>query len=159
MNVCKSNKKEGFTLSEVLLVVTLTVILLAFISSPLVSFYRSVVMQSATENVLAMFDEARKSTLSSLDSSQYGVHITSTSTTLFKGGTYLAGDPDNDVYELNTMIEITSISLSGGGNDVVFERITGETSQSGTLTISPKNGSTTPRDITIHMSGLVEADQ
>jgi len=149
-------KRKGFTLIEILAVISILAVLFAIISSPIMSFYRKVVFQGATENVLTMLDEARKSTLSSYYSSQYGVHVTSSTITLFKGNSYSAVDPNNDVYELSSAVEITEINLTGGGNDVVFERITGETTQDGTIVLTPRIGDFSSSTITVHKSGLVE---
>ena len=41
---------------------------------------------------------------------------------------------------------------------MVFDRITGETGQGGTIEISLLVGSTSPKTITVHPSGLVEVD-
>ena len=103
-----------------------------------------------------MLDEARKSTLSSYYSSQYGVHFGTSTVTLFRGDTYSFGASNNDVYTFPSNVEITSVGLNGAGNDVVFERITGETSQYGEVAVSLLTGSTSPKSITIHPSGLVE---
>jgi prepilin-type N-terminal cleavage/methylation domain-containing protein len=153
------NKEKGFTLIEILIVVGLLGILFAFVSTPLVSFYRKVVFQGTTENIMAMMDEARKSTLSSYNSSQYGVHFEPTSATLFTGATYVVGDSTNDVYELSNAIEISDITFNGGGSDIVFERITGETNEYGSITITSLVNSTSEKTINIFQSGLVEIEE
>ena len=157
MDCKKISKSEGITLLEILLVIAISSLLLGFVASPLLSFYRQIVFQGATENVLAMLDEARKSTLSSYYSSQYGVYFDTDKVVLFRGATYSASDPNNDVYTFNNNVQISTTTLSGGVDEVVFSRITGETSASGTVTMSTLIGSTT-KNISIHSSGLVEVD-
>jgi len=152
------NSLTGFTLLELLIVIGIFSILFVFISTPLLLFSRDVVYRGNVENILTMLDEARKSTLSSYFSSQYGVHLSTSTVTLFRGSTYSAIDPNNDVYELSDIVNITGININGGGDDVVFERITGETAKHGTIVISLLSGSSSPKTITVHKSGLVEID-
>ena len=154
----KQKSLMGFTLIEILIVISIFSILFAFISAPLMSFYKDVVYRGNVENVLTMIDEARKSTLSSYYSSQYGVHLSTSTVTLFRGDTYSEEDTNNDVYDLSGIVEITEININGSVYDIVFERITGETTGYGTIEISLLTGSTSPKTITIYKSGLVEID-
>lgn len=158
MNAESLHKEKGFTLIEILITLGIVGVLFGLISAPLMSFYRDIVYRGNVENVLTMLDEARKSTLSSYYSSQYGVHVATSTVTLFKGATYSAVDPDNDVFELSGIVEITETNITGGGDEIVFERITGETSQDGTLVVSLLVGRMSSSTITIHKSGLVEVD-
>ena len=158
MNENSFHLKKGFTMLEILAVLGISALLLLFTTAPLMSYYQRVVFQGVTENVMTMLDEARKSTLSSFKSSQYGVYFTATSTTLFSGTTYTPGAPDNDIYVLDSGVEITGINLNGGGDELVFKRISGETEEYGTIEVSSLRGSTSPRIITIYETGLVEID-
>ena len=92
-----------------------------------------------------------------VDSSKYGVHFEASRVVLFKGNTYDANDPDNEEYLLrgNTLSPIT---LTGGGSDVVFERLNGKTNQSGTVTISSVSDPSRSKVITIRGTGIVEFD-
>lgn len=149
-------KRKGFTLIEILAVIGILGILFAVISSPIMSLYRKIIFQGAVENVITMLDEARKSTLSSYYSSQYGVHIASSTVTLFRGSSYSVSDPNNDVYELSNAVKITEINITGGGDDVIFERITGETAQDGNIVLTPLVGTLSSSTIVVYKSGLVE---
>ena len=110
MRLSSLQKIKGFTLIEILIVIGILSVVFAFISTPILSFYRDVIYRGNVENVLTMLDEARKSTLSSYYSSQYGVHVSSTTVTLFRGSTYSAVDPNNDVYDLSGIVEITDVA-------------------------------------------------
>ena len=158
MNKGLEKREKGFTLLEVLIVVGILALLVTLSAKPLLSFYRNIRFQGAVENVLTMLDEARKSTLSSYNSSQYGVHFETNRTVLFRGDTFTEPNPENDEYIFSDIIEISSSTFSGGGDDVVFERITGETANGGVLEIVLLTASSTRKIITIHTSGLVEVD-
>ena len=57
---------------------------------------------------------------------------------------------------LSFKVTIFSISLSGGGADVVFERLTGELDKSVTITITLVSDTSKTRVITIQLTGVVE---
>lgn len=154
----KKERGKGFTLLEILVVIGIMGLLLSFTANPLLSFYRQIVFQGAVENVLTMLDEARKSTLSSYYSTEYGVHFETGRVVLFRGNTFNNGDSNNDEYILDVSTNISNITLNGGVIDVVFDRITGETSTYGSIVVEQISGNLSSSTITIHSSGLVEVD-
>ena len=99
--------------------------------------------------------EARGQTLSSENSSQYGVHFTSSKITLFTGSSYIVGTSTNQDFNLTSTDTILTITLTGGGNDIVFNRLTGETTQNGTVVVSSTLATTT-RTVTIYKTGVVD---
>jgi len=147
---------KGFTFIEVLVAIAVIVALAAVVFSALARFNRVQTLNSATESVHASLSEARSLTLASKSSMVYGVHFDVGSTTLFQGTAYVPGDPDNKVLALSNTVTISDISLEGGGEDVVFDRLTGKTSQFGTVTLSLNADATKTRVITIDASGIIE---
>jgi len=112
--------KKGFTLLETLLV---TFIVLIITSISVYSFYALNSSQSLSKedsNILSLIEEARGQTLASEGSYSYGLHFTSTSTTLFEGETYVAGTSTNKVYALDPATAISTIALTGSTSDVYF---------------------------------------
>lgn len=106
--------------------------------------------------VLTELRNARSLTLSSKHAQPWGVHIASSSVTLFQGGVYDAATTTNVVTALNSFVTISSTILAGGGSDVIFERLTGETAHFGTITLSLIASSTMKRTITVYETGVVE---
>jgi len=52
-------------------------------------------------------------------------------------------------------VDTMATSLAGGGNDVIFNRLSGETGQSGTITVySSATGGT--KIVTIYKTGVVQ---
>ncbi len=106
--------------------------------------------------IVSELNMARSLTLSSMYAAQFGIRLASSSVTLFQGASYNAASATNTTSLLNSRVRISNINLSGGGLDVVFQRLTGKTSQSGDVTISLISNASSSKTITIYATGLVE---
>ena len=152
------NRNKGFTILEILLtlfILTLVVTIVIFLFSRLNS---SKALDGSANLVVLTLDEARSLTLSSVGNSQYGVHFADSEITLFKGSAYSSSDPSNIATELNSLVGLRNIILSGGGTDIVFTRLTGRTDEPGTLQVFLKNSSESFLTITVSSSGVVESN-
>lgn len=149
---------KGVTALELLVVVAIMAMLATIVVTPFVQFRNSKVLDTAGENALSVLAKARGSTLSSKNSYQYGVHFESSQTALFRGATYNPSDTNNEVMVLDNALEISSITLSGGGSDVIFDRLTGKTSQNGTVVIRVKSDTSKIRTITVNATGVVSVN-
>ena len=147
-------RRGGFTLIEIVIVVAILAILSTIIFTSFSAFRNAKVLDTATEDVLTLISTARGETLSAKANTQYGVHITSGSMTLYAGATYSAGDSANQVVDLDSALEIVSIALSGGGSDILFDRLTGKTSNSGTFVIRVKSDTAKTHTVTIAGTGI-----
>lgn len=110
-------------------------------------------------SVLAVLDQARSLAMSSKENTQYGVHFSATTKTLFVGNVY---DPDSSTNQVNTAAaaaEIVDISLAGGGSTVVFDKLTGRTSNYGTIKIQSVSDNSASTTIAIYQTGLNEIEQ
>lgn len=150
---------KGITALELLMTVAIMAILAAIIVSPFAQFRNSKVLDTAGENALSILTKARGNTLSSKNSYQYGVHFESSQMVLFRGATYSSSDPNNEAVILDNALEISSIYLAGGVSDaVLFDRLTGKTSQDGTVVIWVKSDTSKTRTITINATGVVSVN-
>jgi prepilin-type N-terminal cleavage/methylation domain-containing protein len=147
---------KGFSLVELLVVVGILVLLTGIIMTTFVSFRKGQALDKDAELMVAVLRQARSQTLASKNLSQYGVHFASSKITIFTGTTYSAGAGGNYDFPLNATDTIITINLVGGGSDVVFKRLSGETSQNGTIVVSSPTTSRT-RTITIYKTGLVDS--
>ena len=138
---------RGFTLIEILVSITVIVIVILVVVSGLSSFRKSAELNQAVDGVVSQLREARRRTIESKDASQWGVHRESSRTTLFKGAAYSAGAPDNEVFTLPSAV------TAAGPADIVFKRISGDTDNAGTVTLTL---GTDIRTINIRSSGLIE---
>lgn len=149
--------KKGFSLTEIVIVIAIISMLAALSVVSYSNLNSEQAVQKDAALVLSILNQARSETLSSRNNLQYGVHLASDAVTLFVGDNYSSSTSTNLVYSLNKAVAL-SVSLSGGGSDVVFKRLTGETDQSGTVTIALKSSATSTKSLTIYKTGLVQAN-
>jgi prepilin-type N-terminal cleavage/methylation domain-containing protein len=154
MSMTYKNHRKGFTMIELLVV--LVVILIIFMGSitALMNYRKHSALERDAESVASALVEARNLTLASKNAAVYGVHLTSTTTTIFVGPTYSDATTTNSKYELSGNIVLTT-DLPGGGSDILFTRLTGETNQTGTVTITMVSEISTTT-IKVYKTGVVE---
>ena len=146
--------QRGVTLMEVLMVIGIiaTLSVLSFVAFRNLNSTRA--LEGEAGRVAGELQKARALTLSSKNQAQFGLHVQASQVTLFQGVVFVAGSSTNTVTGLNPLITISSISLAGGGSDVVFNRLSGKTAENGTITLSRTGGAS--KTITIYSTGLVE---
>lgn len=127
----------------------------AIVFSSIIKFRDAHSLSKDTETVIAVLRQARNQTLSSKNSSVYGVRFATTTVTLFVGATYSSSTTTNKVFTMSGSDNILTISLNYGGRDVVFQRLSGETSQNGTIIISSPRLTNT-KTVTIYKTGITE---
>lgn len=148
---------RGISVLEIIIVVAIIAILSVLGVQGLLSFARSQALQKDVDTIIATLIEARGKTLASVERDQYGVHFGSPKVILFKGGSYVVGAASNREAPLSSRTTMTA-SLAGGGSNVVFQRLSGKTSQNGTIVVSVP-GTTLQKTIIIHETGIAEVQQ
>lgn len=140
----------GITMIEILAVmfIVATVLLLSVVGFS--RFLATSRLTQASEDIVSALREAKEKTLARENDTVYGVHFTANQFTLFSGGVYAASDPENVVHSMPNGYAIAVISLSGGGSDVMFQSITGETPHAGDIILEKTAGSFQPSS-TIHI--------
>ncbi len=152
---------RGFTLVEILVIIGIMVILVAFAIPSYRFFQRESDLNNSAEEIINTLRLAQSKTLASEGASQYGVYFDQTISphqyTLFKGTGYTLRDSSFDeIHKLPESIEIFAINLNGGGSEVIFDRILGTTSHFGSLSIRLKNDPGKTKNIYIENSGQVD---
>ena len=153
----KKYKNDGFTVVEVLMVLGILAVLGSIIISTLYNFRLNQALAKDTETLVESLNQARNQTISSKDLSVYGVHFAPTSVTVFTGSTYDPSAVTNQVFNLNPQDTVLSVNLATGGYDVIFERLSGETVNNGTVTVS-SSGLPNIKTVTIYRTGIVESE-
>jgi len=129
---------KSFTLIELLVIIGTMIILMALATPAFRIFQKESDLNDSAEEIINILRLAQNKTLASERASQWGIYFDDTTTphqyTLFKGNNYAARDSNFDeVHKLPKTIEIYEINL--GGKEVVFNRVSGETNQSGNIKI------------------------
>ena len=151
----RSGTGKGFSLVEIILALAILVFIAALVLSRLSLFRQSAEINRAVSETLGLLREARSKTLGSENSVEYGIHFASTTITLFRGITYNSADLSNIVHNLPGSVVISGLALSTTTNNIVFERLSGRSPASGTVTFS-STGSSGTRSIYITSSGLFD---
>ncbi len=149
--------KKGISALEILVVVALIGILVAVIIPQFSKSREQAVLKSAVGDTLSSIDKARGETLSSLNSSSYGVHFQSNKVIIFTGTTFSSGASSNESINFTTPASITNVTLggvSGASGDFYFTRLSGAPSTIGTITISTTSYS---KIITISATGVASS--
>jgi len=108
----------------------------------------------AVEGAVDALEEARSSALNGKDSGRFGVHFEVDKYVLFGGASYVEGDADNFIHQLPGLVSITSISISGGGADILFSSVSGVPDQTGSIEFTDSSGEI--KTVTVNAAGTVD---
>jgi prepilin-type N-terminal cleavage/methylation domain-containing protein len=149
----------GFTIIELVIVIAILVLLSAIAIPDFISFQKKTDLDNSIQEFASALRTAQSKTLSSENDSQYGVYLkTSVSPNqyiLFKGTSYAGHDAASDhIYSLKNTSEFFNISL-GGGNEIVFDKLTGVSEESGSVSARIKTDTSYSKTVYISNSGAV----
>ena len=153
--------KNGFgaTFIELLVIISVLIILIAMSGQVFVFFQKESTLNNTTEEIISILRLAQNKTLASEEADQYGVYFNTSidphEYIIFKGSDFVSRDISFDkIYPMPKALEIYNINLALG-NEVVFNRLTGITIQSGDLSLRIKTEPSKTRTIYIEESGQV----
>lgn len=150
-------KNKGFTLVELVIIISILVLIIGFSASSFNLLNKSQALNKSADFVGTVLRQARSQTLSSKNISQYGVHFDTSQIVLFDGPTYNANNVTNIAFPLNYLVNISDVTLAGAGREVIFDRLTGDTSQTGTVKLILISNPSSAVTINISGTGLIEA--
>lgn len=146
--------QAGFTFVELLVVMAILAVLSAVIFSALNNYSSRQSLAGMRDDVRNGLIEAREKSMASIDDSVHGVAIGTTSINFFSGSSYVAGAPASSTIDYTTNLFATS-SLSGGNTQVVFNKLTGSASATGTIVLFDA-AENTYATVTVYATGLIE---
>lgn len=147
-------KQKGFSLIEIIAVVAIGLILISVVLFSFSSFRNSKIIDVSADQVFSVINEARVKSVSSEDYSRFGAHFEVGKVIFFKGDSYVSQSPANVETELSPLVEITDISLSDGGSNIVFQKLTGKTGNYGSLRIRLKSDNSKYKTISVKSTGI-----
>ena len=147
-------KQTGFSLIEILTVLFFIFLLVSMTFAGFNMFEKKSRLEAASQEIIGAIKAARNKTLASEGASKFGVHFTATGFTSFGGDSFNPFDPGNENNQLNQQLVISQINLSGG-DDIIFDRLSGSTPNNGYIQVESNQDSTQFRRIFIENSGTI----
>ncbi len=154
----KNFYKKGITIVEIITVIAVLGIIIAVVIPQFAKIRENQVLKSGVSDIISSINKARSQTLSSLNSSEYGVHFQADKIVIFKTDVFDSNAVDNENISLTTPATIANVTLngvSGASGDIYFNRLSGAPSVNGTITISTTNFS---KIITISTTGIASVN-
>ncbi len=158
----KDRNKNGFTLTEVLIAISIFVIILSIAITASRSFSNTVDLDNSAKVIGTNIKLAKTRSISALNDTNYGVHFESDQIIVFEGDVFVSGDPANKIINLSDSVEIffDNVDLAGNptasGYNIVFSRLTGVTDNFGTVEIRLVKKPSETKEIVINQEGQVD---
>ena len=148
------NKRKGITAIEILFAVGIVGIMMTIVVSSFSQFRNASLVNTESLDIVSFINNARLSSMSSVNDLQYGVHFDSDKVVMYSTAVYSASDSTNVVRALNTRLNFTNIAIQGGGSDVIFRKVTGDTGLYATTTMKFLGSTATSTIFVIRPSGV-----
>ena len=138
-------KSNGFTILDLIITIAIFSIILSTVFVSLANFFNSNSLELMGTEMIHVIRKARSNSVNNLNDSNWGVYFNNADPEnpdfiFFKGLSYESRDMDFDeIHELENSIIYQSIVLSGSGNEIVFEKNTGNALNIGTIEITQSN--------------------
>jgi prepilin-type N-terminal cleavage/methylation domain-containing protein len=146
-----SSRNRGFSLPEVVVAVSILGVIAGLSFVPLSSFSKRQALDASARSVVFALRDARARTTASVGDTRYGLRVTATSSILFQGGSFSAAASSNQFVALSPLV-----TASSSAQDFVFERVTGNSSASGTIEMYLTSDPSVKKTVRVHGTGLVD---
>ena len=140
-------RNRGFTLVELIVVISIFAIFFAISESVYVNFKSSGNLKIGTSSVVQALRYAEGNSISIKDDSKWGIYVSSGKLLIFKGDSFASRDVSAD-----QTVDLPSGVTSTGLSEIVFDTMTGFTTNTGTIIISNSYGT---NNISINEKGTL----
>jgi prepilin-type N-terminal cleavage/methylation domain-containing protein len=147
------NFKNGFTFIEILAVISIISIALSIAIINGRNFNNSIELENTVKSIDAKIKLAKAYSIGARNGTNYGVHFESDKAVIFEGDTFIDGAPANETFVFSDKIEVNTVSLAGGGSDLIFDRLVGSTSNFGNIEIVVISEPSKTKQIIINSDG------
>lgn len=151
------NNSKGITFIELVVVMGILIILGAVAIPTIFDFQKESALNDGAREIISTLSLAQSKTLASEGGERWGVYFTTSTSpeqyVLFKGEDFISRATSCDeVSKISRTLEFFEINF-GGGQEIVFDRITGETSQAGKVSLRLKDKPGKLRTVYVESSG------
>lgn len=147
------NNYKGFSVVETLVTIGILGLLLGVSLVSFATFNRREAVSAHTAALVEALRDARARTLASVGGSQYGVKVDSDRFTFFQGSTFSSSTPENNVF-----VFTGGVRASSSVSTFVFERVTGNSSASGTIDVYQPSSNPTLKRVRVQSTGLASLE-
>ena len=151
------NNRSGFTFIEILVTLSIFALIALITLTTFPAFKQNVDLDSFTSDIVGALTRAQTQTLAGSGGVERGVHIEEFQIVIFEGATYSASAPSNIVIIAPSTVHISSHSLEGGGDDIIFNKITGASDEYGAIIVSLIADPSKTKTITVEKTGVIGA--
>ena len=144
----------GLTLIEILVVLAIMGLLAVLAVNSFGNFSTVQALQAGSGNAASLIARAQSESVAGTGGAPHGVHIASTTLTLFTGSSFATGTV-SQILVLTGTVAVVQTNLAGGGADVVFDQITGATEEPGNIVLQVGGNTAYSKTITISATGVV----
>lgn len=139
---------------ETVVVIAIGAILITAVIISFSSFRNNKTIDISSDQILSVINKARVKAVSSEDYSRFGIHFEANRIVFFKGDIFVESAFSNIQTTLSPLVEISNISLNEGGVDMVFQKLTGKTSNFGSLRVRLKSDNNKYKTISVKSTGI-----
>jgi len=138
----------GFTILEILLVVSLVTLIMAFSVVVNYSFYINNDIDIATLNTVQAIRRAQNLSIGVGQDSSWGIRVNGANVVLFKGSDYASRDTSFDeIFDLPNSVVVSGLS------EIIFDKFSGTPQVIGSIILTAPNNLN--RNVTINEHGVV----
>lgn len=146
--------KSGFSLIEVLVVIFVVSIILSIAMISGRSFNDSINLENTAKSIDMKIKLAKSRSISALNGTNHSVHFETDRIVVFEGDTFDDSALTNEVFVFSDNIKINiPVNLSGGGNNLIFDRLIGSTDNPGNIDIEVISDPSKTKQIVINSDG------
>jgi len=144
---------KGFTLIEVLIVVLVVLAILSIAITSGRNFNDSVNLENTAKGINSKIKLAKSRSISALNGTNHSIHFEADKVTVFEGSTFNASASTNEVFIFSDNIEIDIPTGLSGGDDLIFDRLVGSTSNAGSIDIGAISDPSKTKQIIVNSDG------
>jgi prepilin-type N-terminal cleavage/methylation domain-containing protein len=149
-----SKFKNGFSLVEIIVVVFVMSVILSIAIISGRSFNDSINLENTAKSIDMKIKLAKSRSISALNGTNHSVHFETDRVVVFEGDTFDDSALTNEVFVFSDNIKINiPVSLSGGGNNLIFDRLIGSTDNPGNISMEVISDPSKTKQIIINTDG------